>query len=70
MGDGNVSQVIRVEKGSMEPDELAALTAVLLARAAGSDAGRDDAARRPRSSARWSRPERAAMFASPRSWQR
>jgi hypothetical protein len=70
MGDGNVTQVIRVEKGLMEPDELAALTAVLLARAAGSVAGRDDDARRLRSPARWSRPERVAMFASPRSWQR
>ncbi|MEU8730015.1 acyl-CoA carboxylase epsilon subunit [Streptomyces tendae] len=69
MGDGNVTQVIRVEKGLMEPEELAALTVLLLTRAAGPAAGRDDDARW-RSSARWSRPERVPMFACPRSWQR
>ncbi|WP_282088960.1 acyl-CoA carboxylase subunit epsilon [Streptomyces tendae] len=69
MGDGNVTQVIRVEKGRMEPEELAALTVILLTRAAGPAAGRDDDARR-RSSARRSRRARVPMFACPRSWQR
>ncbi|MEV0219857.1 acyl-CoA carboxylase epsilon subunit [Streptomyces sp. NPDC050704] len=67
---GKVTSVIRVENGSVGPDELAALTAVLLARAAGSAAGGNGAARRARPAARWSRPERAVMFVSPRSWQR
>jgi hypothetical protein len=55
----------------MEPDELAALTAVLaVLLAPGSVAGREGDARGPRSVAHWSRPERVAMYASPRSWQR
>ncbi|MGP3926180.1 acyl-CoA carboxylase epsilon subunit [Streptomyces sp. 8N616] len=60
---------LRVEKGHAEPEELAALTAVLLARAAGS--GHHRAPARPhRSAARWRRLERQSGFRAPHSWQR
>ncbi|WP_424887385.1 acyl-CoA carboxylase epsilon subunit [Streptomyces sp. XH2] len=58
---------IRIEKGSAGPEELAALTAVLLARtAAGADP--DDLARHHRATARWTRPERTPRTPGPRSW--
>ncbi|MFE7749245.1 acyl-CoA carboxylase subunit epsilon [Streptomyces sp. NPDC057428] len=58
--------VLRVEKGQAGPEELAAITAVLLARAA----GRADApARRGRDTAGWRRLERTPGFRAPHSWQ-
>ncbi|OKI06696.1 hypothetical protein A6A06_36565 [Streptomyces sp. CB02923] len=60
---------IRVEKGEANEEELAALTAVLLARAA----HRPDAAapaRRHATAARWRRLERQHGFRSAGSWQR
>jgi hypothetical protein len=61
--------LLRVEKGHAEPEELAALTAVLLARAA-AGAGRRHAPARPhRSTARWRRLERQSGFRSAHSWQ-
>ncbi|MEU8570920.1 acyl-CoA carboxylase epsilon subunit [Streptomyces pathocidini] len=60
--------LLRVEKGHAEPEELAALTAVLLARAV---AGTDHAPVTPhRSAARWRRLERQSGFRSAHSWQR
>lgn len=60
-------QILRVERGHAESDELAAITAVLLVRAAG------QAARAPadelRSKARWHRLERRRAFCAPHSWQ-
>ncbi|GHF64556.1 hypothetical protein GCM10010218_52670 [Streptomyces mashuensis] len=59
--------VIRVERGVAGPEELAALTAVLLSRtAAGADP--DDLARHHRATALWRRPERSPRFPGPRSW--
>ncbi|MDR3081392.1 MAG: acyl-CoA carboxylase subunit epsilon [Streptomyces sp.] len=59
--------LIRVEKGEPTEAELAALTAVLLTRAAVSeDAAPDTGAR---ATARWSRLERSAGHRQPRSWQ-
>ncbi|GGU98910.1 acyl-CoA carboxylase subunit epsilon [Streptomyces spectabilis] len=59
---------IRVEKGHAEPEEVAALTAILLARAAAQPAavpsvlhGRDKAG--------WRRLERTPGFRAPHSWQ-
>ncbi|MET8681904.1 acyl-CoA carboxylase epsilon subunit [Streptomyces sp. NPDC004647] len=62
--------LLRVEKGHAEPEELAALTAVLLARAAaGTNHHRGAAARPHRSTARWRRLERERGFPTAHSWQ-
>ncbi|WP_327114146.1 acyl-CoA carboxylase subunit epsilon [Streptomyces sp. NBC_01341] len=58
--------VLRVEKGQAGPEELAAITAVLLARAAGRA---DVPARRGRDTAGWRRLERTPGFRAPHSWQ-
>ncbi|MFF2810068.1 acyl-CoA carboxylase epsilon subunit [Streptomyces sp. NPDC058000] len=58
---------IRVEKGQASEEELAALTAVLLARAA----HRPSASTGPRpTAARWRRLERQMGFHAATSWQR
>ncbi|MFD0413255.1 acyl-CoA carboxylase subunit epsilon [Streptomyces sp. NPDC127108] len=58
---------IRVEKGHAEPEEVAALTAILIARAA---AQPDTApAHRGRDKAGWRRLERTPGFRAPHSWQ-
>nr|WP_323377737.1 acyl-CoA carboxylase epsilon subunit [Streptomyces smaragdinus] len=59
------ANLVRVEKGSASEEELAALTAVLLARAA----SRPAAAPRHPGSARWRRLERTPGFRAPHSWQ-
>ncbi|MBH1933930.1 acyl-CoA carboxylase subunit epsilon [Streptomyces sp. AV19] len=59
--------LVRVEKGQAGPEELAAVTAVLLARASAGDAATIPAPRR--SPARWRRLERSAGFTAPHSWQ-
>ena len=56
--------LFRVEKGELDAGELAALAAVLYARAARTT----EAATPARAVARWRRPERAPVFASPRAW--
>ncbi|MEU5053325.1 acyl-CoA carboxylase subunit epsilon [Streptomyces sp. NPDC021096] len=61
--------LVRVEKGTADAEELAAVTAVLLARAA---AGNQHAARAPRprrTTAVWRRLERSSGFRAPHSWQ-
>ncbi len=57
--------VVRVDRGHAEPEELAAITALLLARAA----ARAAAVAEPRSIAHWRRLERAPGFYAPHSWQ-
>ncbi|MEU6015270.1 MULTISPECIES: acyl-CoA carboxylase subunit epsilon [unclassified Streptomyces] len=59
--------VLRVEKGLADPEELAAITAVLLARAAAKPAATP--AHRGRSTAGWRRLERTPGFRAPHSWQ-
>ncbi|GAA2125855.1 hypothetical protein GCM10009802_31460 [Streptomyces synnematoformans] len=63
---------VRVERGNAEPEELAALAAVLVSVLAGrrehGDGGAPDAARRPRA-AQWRRWERLAAYRPPHSWQ-
>ncbi|MCX4789618.1 MULTISPECIES: acyl-CoA carboxylase subunit epsilon [unclassified Streptomyces] len=59
--------VLRVEKGLADAEELAAITAVLLARAAAQPAA--PAAHRGRSTAGWRRLERTPGFRAPHSWQ-
>ncbi|MEU5977258.1 acyl-CoA carboxylase subunit epsilon [Streptomyces sp. NPDC047315] len=60
------SSLLRVEKGHCEPEELAAITAVLLARAASVPA---EPAPHARSTAPWRRLERQRAFQPSHSWQ-
>ncbi|MDO0925573.1 acyl-CoA carboxylase epsilon subunit [Streptomyces sp. TG1A-8] len=57
---------IRVEKGHAEPEEVAALTAVLLARAAARPTAPAHGGGRPK--AGWRRLEREPGFRAPHSW--
>ncbi|WP_128380900.1 acyl-CoA carboxylase subunit epsilon [Streptomyces cavernae] len=59
---------IRVEKGHAEPEEVAAITAILLARAAAQPASAAPA-HRGRSTAGWRRLEREPGFRAPHSWR-
>ncbi|GAA1371357.1 acyl-CoA carboxylase subunit epsilon [Streptomyces beijiangensis] len=60
------SSLLRVEKGNAGPEELAAITAILLARAA----SRHEAlSHNPHSTAGWRRLERTPGFRAPHSWQ-
>ncbi|MET7599600.1 MULTISPECIES: acyl-CoA carboxylase epsilon subunit [unclassified Streptomyces] len=58
---------IRVEKGHAEPEEVAAITAILLARAAAAPA--DVPVHRGRRRAGWRRLEREPGFRAPHSWR-
>jgi len=61
------ASLVRVEKGHADAEEVAAITAILLARAA---AGEHPGATRPvRSTAGWRRLERTPGFRPPHSWQ-
>ncbi|MEU9232626.1 acyl-CoA carboxylase subunit epsilon [Streptomyces sp. NPDC058525] len=57
--------LLRVEKGNAAPEELAAITAILLARAAATP----ETVPAPRSQAGWRRLERTPGFRAPHSWQ-
>ncbi|NGO43295.1 acyl-CoA carboxylase subunit epsilon [Streptomyces ureilyticus] len=57
---------IRVEKGHAEPEEVAAITAILLARAAATPT---TPAHRGRTKAGWRRLEREPGFRAPHSWR-
>ncbi|MFE9441312.1 acyl-CoA carboxylase subunit epsilon [Streptomyces sp. NPDC006602] len=57
---------IRVEKGHAEPEEVAAITAILLARAAAAPAAAPTHRGRPK--AAWRRLEREPGFRAPHSW--
>jgi len=58
---------IRVEKGHAEPEEVAAVTAILLARAASAPAAAP--VRRGQARAGWRRLEREPGFRAPHSWR-
>ncbi|WP_369147314.1 acyl-CoA carboxylase subunit epsilon [Streptomyces sp. R44] len=58
------AHLVRVEKGAPSPEELAAVTAVLLARAQEPAT----AAAAPRAVAGWRRLERTGGFDGPRTW--
>ncbi|MHC3471911.1 acyl-CoA carboxylase subunit epsilon [Streptomyces sp. 7R007] len=58
---------IRVEKGHADPEEVAAITAVLLARAAAQPA--TEPVHRGRQKAGWRRLEREGGFRAPHSWR-
>ena len=59
---------IRVEKGHAEPEEVAAITAILLARAAARSTD-PTSAHRGRIKAGWRRLEREPGFRAPHSWR-
>ncbi|MFF3556032.1 acyl-CoA carboxylase epsilon subunit [Streptomyces tsukubensis] len=59
--------LLRVEKGECAPEELAAVTALLLARAAGAPPAGSGGLRC--SSARWHRPGPTSGFRAPHSWR-
>lgn len=61
--------LVRVEKGHADPEEVAALTALLLARAAVGEAGAAAESGKVRSTANWRRLERTPGFRAPHSWQ-
>ncbi|MFI5754072.1 acyl-CoA carboxylase subunit epsilon [Streptomyces sp. NPDC051569] len=67
MSDPTNKSLLRVEKGHAGPEELAAITAVLLARAAAQPAA--PAGRAAQSVAGWRRLERTPGFRAPHSWQ-
>ncbi|QES48054.1 hypothetical protein DEJ50_09765 [Streptomyces venezuelae] len=62
----STDMLLRVEKGNAKPEELAAITAILLARAASTP---DIPAPRARTTAGWRRLERTPGFRAPHSWQ-
>lgn len=59
---------LRVEKGQAGPEELAAITAILMARAA-TPTGDAAQSHRGRSRAGWRRLEREPGFRAPHSWR-
>ncbi|MCX4528310.1 MULTISPECIES: acyl-CoA carboxylase subunit epsilon [unclassified Streptomyces] len=59
--------LLKVEKGNAEPEELAAITAILLARAAAAPTAAP--VHRIGSQAGWRRLERTPGFRAPHSWQ-
>ncbi|MFE4666544.1 acyl-CoA carboxylase subunit epsilon [Streptomyces sp. NPDC056716] len=60
---------IRVEKGHAEPEEVAAITAILLARAAVHSATPAAPAHNGPARAAWRRLEREPGFRAPHSWR-
>lgn len=70
MEEAHSAALVTIHGGSLDPEELAALAAVLRRRAyRGPAAAADGASRRARTAARWNRPERAPGFDEPRAWQ-
>ncbi|MBW1600088.1 acyl-CoA carboxylase subunit epsilon [Streptomyces sp. JJ38] len=70
MSTTEATSLVRVEKGRASDEEVAAVTAILLARAAGSGTTHSAAGHRPtRTAARWRRLERTPGFRAPHSWQ-
>ncbi|MGW3556769.1 acyl-CoA carboxylase subunit epsilon [Streptomyces sp. NPDC000963] len=61
------ANLLRVEKGHADPEELAAITAVLLARAAAQPP--PHTAHPGRTAAGWRRLEREHGFRAPHSWR-
>ncbi|MCJ1679839.1 acyl-CoA carboxylase subunit epsilon [Streptomyces sp. APSN-46.1] len=59
--------LLKVEKGNAEPEELAAITAILLARAAAAPTAAP--VHRIGTQAGWRRLERSPGFRAPHSWQ-
>jgi hypothetical protein len=62
-------RLVRVEKGQASDEELAAITALLMARAASRPADASDGAEGDRNPAAWRRLERLRAYRAPNSWQ-
>ncbi|MBT2526257.1 acyl-CoA carboxylase subunit epsilon [Streptomyces sp. ISL-99] len=67
-GQGDLEKLLRVERGHAEPEELAALVALLLACAAARRRA-GPVPSRSHSPAGWRRPVRIPDFSAPHSWQ-
>ncbi|MFF0484199.1 acyl-CoA carboxylase subunit epsilon [Streptomyces sp. NPDC004435] len=65
--DLTADNFLRIERGSADPEELAALVAVLFSRMTGPEEPDGTSAGRP--VARWQRLERAPGHHTPRSWR-
>jgi hypothetical protein len=65
----DIHRLVRVEKGQAEPEELAAVTALLLARAASRPHEVRPGRAERRTKAGWSRLERTGGFRAPHSWR-
>jgi acyl-CoA carboxylase epsilon subunit-like protein len=65
----DIQRLVRVEKGQAEPEELAAVTALLLARAASRPHEVQTARAARRNKAGWRRLERTGTFHAPHSWR-
>jgi hypothetical protein len=65
----DIQRLVRVEKGQAEPEELAAVTALLLARAASRPNESRTAHAPRRTKAGWRRLERTGGFHAPHSWR-
>ncbi|MET9724767.1 acyl-CoA carboxylase subunit epsilon [Streptomyces zaomyceticus] len=63
------ANLLRVEKGLADPEELAAITAVLLARAASRSDEDPATGHAGRTAAGWRRLEREHGFRAPHSWR-
>ncbi|WP_405588369.1 acyl-CoA carboxylase subunit epsilon [Streptomyces sp. NBC_01190] len=63
----SADSLVRVEKGDAEPEEVAALTAILLARAAAGEPVTESGA--DSTVAGWRRLDRTPGFRAPHSWQ-
>lgn len=68
MNESDRQCLFRVEKGAPDAEELAALTAVLLACSAARPPDDDGVVQEP-VTARWQRLERRGGFTGPRTWQ-
>ncbi|WKX72798.1 acyl-CoA carboxylase subunit epsilon [Streptomyces sp. XD-27] len=69
LSDPATGTLVRVEKGHADAEELAAVTAVLLARAASARQGAHGVRPVRRNTAGWRRLERQSGFRAPHSWQ-
>ncbi|MGW4781908.1 acyl-CoA carboxylase subunit epsilon [Streptomyces filamentosus] len=65
--DLTADNFLRIERGSADPEELAALVAVLFSRMTAAE--EPDGVSEGRPVARWQRPERAPGHHTPRSWR-
>ncbi|WP_406168224.1 acyl-CoA carboxylase subunit epsilon [Streptomyces sp. NBC_00996] len=70
MNAGILPHLIRVERGSLDEDEAAALVTVLLTCTQAGTVDPDGSRGPDDGTARWARLERTRGFGGPRSWQR
>ncbi|MER5546920.1 acyl-CoA carboxylase epsilon subunit [Streptomyces sp. NPDC002589] len=68
MSTSDDALLVQVARGEASQEEIAALTAVLLARAAARGHAPEPVGG-PRTTARWRRPERRPSYVSPLSWR-